>query len=73
VKYYNVEAVNADGTPNNLKFDHVSEWSLKGLTEFFGSHGVVLKPAFAYSVDDKPLYYRDIETGELKKNTGQVL
>lgn len=73
MRYFDVTAVNADGTPNTLHFDHVSEWSLKSLTEFFSGNGVVLKPTFSYSIDDKPVWYKDPETSELLLNTGQVV
>jgi hypothetical protein len=75
VNYFSVAAVNADGTPNTLNFDHVSDWSFKSLERFFGGMGVVLKkvPGTTYVIDDKPLYYKDEVTGELLPNTGQVI
>lgn len=73
MKYYSVSAVNADGSENTLKFDHVSAWSLKGLTSFFALGGVVLKPTYAYSIDDRPVYVSDPVTEEYLKNNGEVV
>ncbi len=73
IKYFNVTAVNADGTSNTLNFDRVPESSLESLGTFFGDAGVVLQPAYAYSIDDRPLYVADAVTGEYTKNTGQVI
>lgn len=75
MKYFSVQAVNADGTPNTLDFDHVSDWSFKGLEKFFGEMGVILSrvPGTTRVIDDKPLYYKDELTGEVLPNTGQVI
>jgi hypothetical protein len=40
---------------------------------FFLENGVVLKPLYAYSIDDKPVYFRNSETDEIELNTGQVI
>lgn len=73
MKYYTVTAVNTDGTPNTLNFDHVSAWSLDNLSTFFVDHGVALKSEYAYSIDDKPVYFKDPITDEYILNTGQVI
>ena len=73
MKYYSVTAVNTDGSENNLSFDHVSEWSFKGMRDFFTENGVTLKATYAYSIDDRPIYIKDPITEEYLPNTGQVI
>ena len=73
MRYFDVKAVNADGSPNTLHFTHVSQWSLTGMTGFFAENGVVLQPTYRYSIDDRPIYRRDPDTEEYLPNTGQVI
>jgi hypothetical protein len=65
--------VNVDGTPNSAAFDHVSQWSLDSMTPFFLENGVVLKPLYAYAIDDRPVWAKDQVTEEYVRNTGQVI
>lgn len=73
MRYFHVTAENANGTENTLNFDRVPESSLKSLKAFFGENGVVLKPVYAYSIDDKPVYGIDEITGEYIPNTVDVI
>jgi hypothetical protein len=73
MKYFDVTAVNTDGTENSLLFDHVSEWSFNGLRDFFAEKGVTLKKTYTYAIDDRPVYIKDPITEEYLPNTGQVI
>ena len=73
MKYFNVSAVNTDGSPNSALFTHVSQWSLDSMKPFFLENGVVLRETFAYSEDDKPLWAWDEITEMYVRNFSEVL
>lgn len=72
MRYYDV-TTSKDGVDRGTFFDHVSEMSLKSLRNFFEKQGIEVHAEYRYSIDDKPIFYKDENTGQILPNTGQVI
>lgn len=72
MRYYDV-TTSKNGVDRGTLFDHVSEMSLNSLRKFYEKQGIEVHAEYKYSVDDKPIFFRDEDTGQIVRNEGQVI